>query len=877
MPALDQLSWYRARCTLVNQRCATPKPPPAFVVVQAMVKQVTTTLQAHLPRTGELTVIFHLLGKNFRFSARPGETVTTELLFFRCDEELVGRWLELFQEYFRAPSREINWQLLEPPQWEKRSYPILEAEKGITKREGELCLEFLTPVPFKLEKNHSRTFLSEDGFVQLFLPRFQRLFGTSIPYLRGQDQFKVLPYYWRYTQVPHRSASQPGTIQHIKGCFGPLYVKGRFANLLPLLILGSEVHAGSKLPNGQGYYLLKEHSPPYFARFFPDQRALLQVLEELAERYDHPPERALQAQELLTNPQEYARQLCTNLAKDQWVPSPSTAFVIRKADGSERLLEQVPLPDLAVHQFLLRTIEKPFDRFFEESSVGYRKGGSREKVVAMVQQAIADGFQYVVESDISDFFPSVDLQTLSRLLDTYLPEGDALLRSLLQKCLFTPYVFRGQLHQREQGLAQGSPLSPILANLYLDAFDEHMAALGVRLIRYADDFILMTKTREQAEKALAHAQHFLAQLGLKTAAEKTAIKSVEEGFQFLGIRFTRSEAVIQPEEELRRLKKPLYVTEPFVFLSINGEAVEIRRDGTPLQTIPLRRLSEIIVMENASFSTALLRKCTAAHVPLTLTLGSGYYVTTLKPDSREYYQVAFAHARRWQELQETERLAIAKEIVLARIANSMAWFRQKYLPGTDRTLKLLAERMRAIQEAPNLETLRGLEGAATRVIFSGFNALLEQPAFHLHRRMRHPPDRINSLLNLGYYLLFGRLNATVRAVGLNPYLGFLHSPEDSFESLVADLQEPFRPRVERLVAKVVNLRIIGPADFVETPKGMYLTREAKKRFLHHFEAELAKPAGKDTLAFADALYYQVLTLKKWALEGSSLTFYRWQT
>jgi CRISPR-associated protein Cas1 len=525
---------------------------------------------------------------------------------------------------------------------------------------------------------------------------------------------------------------------------------------------------------------------------------------------------------------------------------------------------------------LLRTIEKPFDRFFEEGSIGYRKGGSREKAVGMVQQAIRDGFQYVVESDISDFFPSVNLETLCGLLDAYLPEGDRLLRSLLRKCLYTPYLFRGELRQRRQGLAQGSPLSPILANLYLDAFDEHMASLGVKLIRYADDFIFMTRSREQAAAALAEAQRFLAELGLRTEPEKTAVRSVADGFQFLGIRFTRSEAVVQPEDQIRRFKKPLYVTEPYAFLSLNGDAVEVLRDRTPLQAFPLRRLSEIIVMENASFSTALLRRCTEADVPVTITLGSGYYVTTVKPDSKEYYRVAFEHARRFGDLGDTERLVIAKDIAVARIANAMGLFRQRYSPRIGRVLELLEERIRSVEEAPDLDAVRGLEGAAARLIYGSFNHLVDDAAFHLRKRVRDKPDRINSLLNLGYYLLYGRINATLRAVGLNPYLGFLHSPENVYESLVADLQEPFRARVERLVLRLVNLRVIAPADFVETSRGAYLTREAKKRFLNHFERELARSAGKDRLPLGEWIYYQVLIVKKWALEGTSLTFYRWQ-
>ena len=110
-------------------------------------------------------------------------------------------------------------------------------------------------------------------------------------------------------------------------------------------------------------------------------------------------------------------------------------------------------------------------------------------------------------------------------------------------------------------------------------------------------------------------------------------------------------------------------------------------------------------------------------------------------------------------------------------------------------------------------------------------------------------------------------------MGLNPYLGFLHSPHDRFESLVADLQEPFRALIDRIIIKCINLRIITSDDFEQSERGAFLTREAKKRFLEHYERELCRPAPQRPLL--EHLYHQVLVVKHWATEGSSLTFYRW--
>lgn len=172
--------------------------------------------------------------------------------------------------------------------------------------------------------------------------------------------------------------------------------------------------------------------------------------------------------------------------------------------------------------------------------------------------------------------------------------------------------------------------------------------------------------------------------------------------------------------------------------------------------------------------------------------------------------------------------------------------------------------------------MRGLEGFAARRTYSQLNSIIDIPAFRLKTRNRKNPDIMNSLMNFAYYLLFSRLNATVRAVGLNPYLGFLHSPEDKYESLVSDLVELFRSRMDRLLARVINLKVIGEGDFNQTDRGMYLNHEAAKNFLIQFEAEMDKKVESQKLSLKEELYVQVQLIRRWAVDDGSLGFYRWK-
>ncbi|MEO0115867.1 MAG: CRISPR-associated endonuclease Cas1 [candidate division WOR-3 bacterium] len=890
MNSFSKLRWYRLQVTLVNIRTAKTMTAHPISTIQAIVKGVTTLagLSTYCPpltakeKKNEIQkpeaspIFFHIKNKHYTFKLYESVQIPLEIFFVRMDLPVVNYWVETFQNYLNDPATGKNFDIVNLGAVEERNFKILCDEFASIEPEDEITLEFLTPFPFKPAKEKQRTFIDKITFIRSFEQRFSRLFGKEITYQSQSDNFSLLPYYWNYTEIKHQAKSQPG-IQYINGCVGKLYIKGSFQDLLPFLILGSELHTGSKISYSQGYYRLYLKSLPFFANYFPNQKAIQVVLRDVNENYDSAVTSLAETEKMEFNEEEYAKNLEQELKAERYEPTPNRAFRIKKKGAGDRIVEQLSFKDLVVQQYLLRTIKPIFERFFEPESIGFRKGLSREKAIALVKQAIKDGFQYVIESDIADFFPSVDLNILNCLLEFYLPKYDTVLKNLLSKSIRNGYVLDGKFYPRSKGLAQGSPLSPILANLYLDSFDEKTQQWQVRLIRYADDFVILAKTRQEAETVLSKSESYLSELGLKLNLRKTAIKPIKQGFQFLGIRFEKSEVVVEPEQEFKRWKKPLYITEPYLYLSVNGAAINICRNRAVIETIPLIRISEIMIMEKSVFSTALIRKCTEFKIPLTITLNTGYYITTVKPDSKQYYDIVGEHCRKYYGLSDTELLCLAKEFAIGKIKNYIALFKQKYEPGKNLFINELAEIIAKINQASSLDEVRGLEGSTQKKIYQQLNILIDNPAFLIRKRERSSPDRINSLLNFGYYLLFARINATLHSIGLNPYLGFLHSPSDDYESLAYDIAELFRPQIDRFIIRLVNLKIIGKDDFTETKDGDYLKREAVKKFIDQFEAEMNRKTAKNTLSLQENIYVQARVIKKWVMENGSLSFYHWQT
>jgi CRISPR-associated protein Cas1 len=129
-----------------------------------------------------------------------------------------------------------------------------------------------------------------------------------------------------------------------------------------------------------------------------------------------------------------------------------------------------------------------------------------------VQWLYRQGYRWFFKAHVEDFFDTVSHELLEIRLRSLLPDDPVI--ELLLAWVSAPVQFRGERIERPMGLPQGSPVSPLLANLMLDDFDSDLETLGMALVRFADDFIVVCKSREEAEAAAARAEASLAELGL---------------------------------------------------------------------------------------------------------------------------------------------------------------------------------------------------------------------------------------------------------------------------------------------------------------------------------------------------------------------------
>ncbi len=218
--------------------------------------------------------------------------------------------------------------------------------------------------------------------------------------------------------------------------------------------------------------------------------------------------------------------------KRLWLPRPGkTPRPIAVPVVRDRVLQT------AVAQILTPLLEAEF----EECSYAYRQGRSVRMAVERIGLLQRQGYTWVVEADIVQFFDRIPHEPLLRELRT-LTRDDELIE-LVRLWLSVPVSEDGQLKPTTLGIPQGSPLSPHLANLYLDHLDEALLHEGHALVRYADDFIILARNPDRAEAAVELSAQVLRDLELKLNPLKTRVVNFETGFKFLGWNFVRSLAV----------------------------------------------------------------------------------------------------------------------------------------------------------------------------------------------------------------------------------------------------------------------------------------------------------------------------------------------
>jgi len=840
-----------------------------------------------------------------RITYNPGDEYCFAITFLKNDSDLIEK---LKINLLNIPNSDYPGDLTNESIELVSITEETEQQKFIPMSGNIYSLKFISPLRIERkeeDKEKGKRFFDPEYFdlqqvFKLLYKRFSDLYKLNFgsfpnPKIPANPSGEILEKCFVWVDMPKEFSTLGGIIGTIK--FN-VELDEFWQNLL---WLGQMVHIGRNSAFGFGKYIIENIQNPLaitkpvtsFLDKLIEKDNLLNAFTHIKENSDFAGTDGLSPEIFELWLDKNINEIIREVKTGNYKASVLQGVIIPKTESKIRSLAIPTVKDRILQRAAVQVMADSIDHLLEENSFAYRKGLSRAGAARAIQNAYNNGFNYVLESDIESFFDNVNWELLLKKINVLY--GNDPIYNLLKQWIQSDVLYNGKLIKRSKGLPQGAVISPLLANFYLDEFDEALQD-DFKLIRYADDFVILCKSKEQAEAALTEAKEALNKIKLEIKPSKTNIVSFDDGFQYLGYLFLKSmiiekrkkkklltpdkEVVIKEEpapkgswltlvdlgnlNDLKKVKKfkikplfdgedeeillekfPLYISNhPYINIDSNTLELNYKEEGiNKSNKYQLNNLSSVILIGYNKITLPAVFKLNESKIPVYFCRSNGELKLSI-PFHSSNYELWMEQAVLSKD--ESFILTFAKTVVEAKINNQKIIIRRA---KADEYLSSLERFIKKIKNAQTLESLRGLEGSAAVLFFNFLNKSLPEQ-WKFNSRTKHPPqDPVNTMLSFGYTILYHHISTALQVEGLNPQIGFYHKYSNRYFPLASDLQEEFRHIIDSLILYIIHRNMVTPAAFELNKNNTYpclMTKDFKKKFIQLVEERLKtefKPAN----------------------------------
>lgn len=292
---------------------------------------------------------------------------------------------------------------------------------------------------------------------------------------------------------------------------------------------------------------------------------------------------------------------------------------------------------------------------------------------------------------------------------------------------------------------------------------------------------------------------------------------------------------------MKKLLNSMYITNEKAYLSLENENIIISAEGEKLAQVPFVNIENIVCFNYLGCSPALMGKCVENGVPLNFLRPNGRFLACVTGPIKGNVVL---RQKQFDAVRNCEVcLKCSKSTIIAKLHNTRV-FLSKFLKNhkdnkrVENIIEVITQNIEGLFECSGIENIRGIEGGTARLYFGVFSELIMQEGFTFNGRSKRPPlDNVNALLSFFYSILTMEVKSALETVGLDSYVGFMHTDRPGRPALALDLVEELRVFfVDSFVVRIINLNQVKKEDFIEKEGGaVIMTDDCRKKILKLWE------------------------------------------